>query len=131
MPSRYAWSPEGNPDNVQGPFASLDDAIADAEALDPGTAYFVGPIKSVIPENWSCVLDAGQLIERMEELITEEVSFDDAVFSIPMRHIEEADKELAEFLAYWARAYVKSDQWYFSQADGERRVAPESGGPSS
>lgn len=119
----WAWYPEtGGPS--EGPFPSRGAAVADAQEYfrdHPACVNVrVGKCKLIHPEDW-ILDDLDDVLEILTERFQDNVGVEDADFNLkPHSDAQQAQRELTEGLASWARKWVACDlSWYVDGNDAE------------
>jgi len=115
---QFGWYEDDHP--AHGPFPTFE--AAEEDARDCGMHVVnIGAIKTIHPAEWIDT-DVERILEQMDESISSDVAFDDAVFVLKKESEAVAEDELKLILEEWANKYVttNSASWYIP--DGEEVV---------
>lgn len=112
----WTWSALGS-DRAGGPFASAEEALADARDSDE-VRVLLGHVEYLDPADYAFVVDADDLCERMAEAAHDTDGWDDPEIDVRKRPTTgtDAQEQLELALETWAHEWLSSTDW--RMADG-------------
>jgi len=116
----WAWRGDHS-EQAHGPFASRDEAMADAlqhyAPIDRAT-IILGHVRWADPA-WYVMDAVEDHLERMDEMAGDNGFgwYDDPIFDIPQKDMVAAQTDLTERLEAWARRWVDSNCWVLDEIE--------------
>lgn len=112
----WAWMKERG-EYSHGPFKTKEEAIADAQDYGDSETILLGHVDWPDPGDYVRA-DLDEIVERADESAYDSGCWcgDDELFVL-CRSKEEAQKELNELLAAWARKWLSPTKWTFKEVE--------------
>lgn len=122
---KWAWR-HPDDDTANGPHDSRADAIKDAFICEGGGRYMVGTCRQASVADFLAIIDAGELVERANELAYENDFswYDDCIFGCEDEDAAAAD--LKKVICAWAERWLTVASVF--TVDDEELVVVDAGG---
>jgi hypothetical protein len=108
----YCWHIDQDEYSMEGPFDTLQackEHILGCFLPEHDAKIVIAKAKTVEPEEWANGLYfVEDVLERMDEVLCDEIAFEDRVFSVPKACQDDAQKALNAALVAWAKEYIET-----------------------